>query len=293
MNRAGAPVLTIALALLCTATGSAEQLQRLAVQRFAMSADVARPEVEVPFHIVVTVHVREKVPQLANLVLPILGDLELQGDERAVVSDSGGTTYRENIAVIATHTGEIALAPATLDAIDARDGKAKRYFSNPLRLSVAGGALETVTPAESWLRAAASALALLFGAVVFITLLLVVVLIAIARGKPRASKPAQAEPVTLEVPMPARTPRDDLRDAATSLRAERTRAVALDVRKLVRQMVGANDVETLDDVLRRPASQDPTMRDLLRALERAAFTHDGDVPAAIDSALIALERAAP
>ncbi len=51
---------------------------------------------------------------------------------------------------------------------------------------------------------------------------------------------------------------------------------------MVREMVGANDAETLADVLRRIAPEERHMRALLFALERAAFTHDADLDRAID-----------
>ncbi len=51
---------------------------------------------------------------------------------------------------------------------------------------------------------------------------------------------------------------------------------------MVREMVGASDEETLADVLRRIEPEERPMRALLVALERAAFTHDGDLGVAID-----------
>jgi hypothetical protein len=115
------------------------------------------------------------------------------------------------------------------------------------------------------------------------------------RRRPAAVRVAAA-PVTPVVPnaivpqAPARSARDRLQDALTVLRAERTRAAAVRVRSLVWSMVGASDGETLGDVLRRPDATEPAMRDLLRALERGAFTYEEDLPAAIDGACNALER---
>ena len=62
------------------------------------------------------------------------------------------------------------------------------------------------------------------------------------------------------------------------------------VRGAVWAMVGANDGETLGDVLKRPEAEG-AFRDLLIALERAAFTYDLDLPAAVNDACLALERA--
>ena len=49
------------------------------------------------------------------------------------------TEYRETIAVVAHQGGTIAIPPAYLDAIDARDGK-PNGFSNDLTLRIAGPA---------------------------------------------------------------------------------------------------------------------------------------------------------
>jgi hypothetical protein len=61
------------------------------------------------------------------------------------------------------------------------------------------------------------------------------------------------------------------------------------VRHVVREMVGADDAETLADVLAKAKGDEP-LRTLLRALERAAFTYDSDLQPAIDAALAQLER---
>ena len=85
-------------------------------------------------------------------------------------------------------------------------------------------------------------------------------------------------------------PKARLREALAVLRADRTRAGAMRARSIVRRMVGATDAETLADVLRRPLATDRDMRDLLRALERAGFTHNADLGVAIAAAIAQLER---
>ncbi len=119
----------------------AQSLQRLTVTQLTLSADAVSPKVEVPFDLIVTAHVRERVSELRNLDLPILAEVELLGDEHSVVSNASGTTYTERVRVVAHHSGVITIEPATLDAIDPRDGKAKRYSSNSLSLSVGGGVI--------------------------------------------------------------------------------------------------------------------------------------------------------
>jgi hypothetical protein len=133
-GRTAAALALSAVAVTATALSvSAQSLARLTVQSFVLSTDNPRPRLDVPFHLIVTLHVRERVTQIANLELPMLADLELLGDERETVSGTNGTQYRETITVVAHRAGPIAIAPATLQAIDARDGM------KPVRDSASSG----------------------------------------------------------------------------------------------------------------------------------------------------------
>ncbi|HTU70942.1 MAG TPA: hypothetical protein VMF11_11550 [Candidatus Baltobacteraceae bacterium] len=256
---------------------SAQSLQRVTVTALTLSADTLTPHVEAPFHLVITAHVRERVSEFDNLDLPILAELELLGDEHGVVAAAGGTTYREVITVVAHHSGSITVAPVTFDAIDARDGKAKRYFSNSLTLHVAG--LLPLAPSYHGSNALLPALLVAAALLAFVVLR-------------RRRVPPSAPVITLARPVPvvAADPRAMLREALGVLRAQRNRVGAMRARSTVRRMVGASDAETLNDVLRRPAASTPDLRDLLRALERAGFTHDADLSAAIAAAIAQLER---
>ncbi|MGA7094228.1 MAG: hypothetical protein WBX23_09360, partial [Candidatus Cybelea sp.] len=118
----------------------AQSLQRLTVESFVLSSDTAAPKIDTPFHLTVTLRVRERVARIDNLDLPILAQLELLGDERETASGPRGTLYRESITVVAHDGGALTIAPATFQAIDARDGKPKQWFTNELRLRVMGGA---------------------------------------------------------------------------------------------------------------------------------------------------------
>jgi hypothetical protein len=286
MARLGA----LALALVAFATTlaplRAEQLQRLTVTQLVLSADTVEPKLEVPFHLIVTAHVRERVQSFQNLDLPILAEVELLGDEHAVSAGPDGTTYKEVIAVVAHHTGSITIAPATLDAIDARTGKPTRFSSNPLTIAVGGGVLKPTFDgvAFGWRMVRALFFAACAGAFALIFVLLF--RHRFARGTRVVRLPA-ATPVA---PRPQPRPREILRDALTTLRAERTRATAMRVRHVARSMVGASDTETLDDTLRRPLAAETGMRELLITLERAAFTYESDLQTAIAGAISALER---
>jgi len=286
-------------ALLCwllrPSTAQAEPLQRLTVTSFTLSADTTKPEQEVPFHLIVALHVRENVPQIDNITLPVMVDVEVLGDERTTQAGPGGTDYRETIAVVAHHSGKIALAPAGLQAIDARDGKAKQYFTNSLALDVAGvslsGPAAESNPLLDQLGGLVRGLALW---AVSVGALIVLVVLLLRRRPAVLAAPAVAvaAPVPVAAPPAARvrSRRDQFGDALTVLQADRNRPTAVRVRGVVWGLIGASDGATLADVLRTPAAGEPRMADVLRALERAAFTYDADLGAAIDGACAALER---
>jgi hypothetical protein len=285
-GRAGAFAL-ILVACVTLAPLRAQSLQRLTVTQLTLAADTTTPHIEVPFHLIVTAHVRERITELDNLDLPILAELELLGSERTTVASRGGSTYREIITVVAHHSGAITIAPVTLDATSAVSGKNFRYSSNSLTLHVAGPGAAIAAAGDAWqgLRALLSALlrlALILAGLVGIAFLVATLV---------RRRPAPLPVVTLAPPTPVvRDPQTSLREALAILNRDRTRAGAMRARHIIRAMVGASDAETLADVLRRPLATDPEVRNLLRALERAGFTHDADVPAAVAAAIAQLER---
>jgi hypothetical protein len=266
---------------------------RLNVQSFTLSADSARPRVDQPFHLIVALRVRQRVGQVANLELPMLADVELLGDERQTISTPNGTQYREIITVVAHRSGAIAFAPATLQAIDARDGKPKQWYTNgttvyvsgistPVLRHEAGLLLQRIATLLRWLLWLVGAAAIA-----------AVVVVLLRRRRERVIAEPVYEPFLAPEPAPPvaeRSRRGQFEDALTVLRAERTRASAVSVRAAIWRMLGAGEGETLGDVLRRPDSSKPVMRDLLIALERSAFTYDSDLRGAIEDACAALER---
>ena len=275
------------LAGLAGAPSAAQTLQHLTVQSFVLSADTAQPRVDTPFHLIVTLRVRERVGAIDNLELPVLAQLELLGDERTLQSGASGTVYRETITLVAHHAGDVAIAPAILQAFDVRDKRAEQYYSNALTLHVAAAPGQTIVQGA---RATASVARFVLQLSIWVlgiscAAALVVLLF---RQRP-APVPSPAQTVAAPPPVVReRTPRDRLTDALTVLRAERTRAAALRVRALVWGLLGASDGETLADVLHRPEASDPKTRTLLVALERAAFTHDDDLAPALNDACDAL-----
>jgi hypothetical protein len=285
--------LAFALGALFPAVVGAAPLQRLTVTSFTLTSDTAKPELEVPFHLIVSLHVREMVPEIDNLILPVMVDVEPQGDSRMTQAGPSGTDYRETITVVAHHTGKISLAPATLQVIDARDGKAKQYSTNSLTLVVVGATIPTapdeVTPVL-WNIGRQLLGWFLIWAIGIGAIVLIVVLLARRRPQSAPAPVGAPPPPAPRPPMPMRTRRERLQDALTVLRAERNRPTAVRVRTVVWELIGASEGETLADVLRRPEAADPRMAVVLRALERAAFTYDDDVAPAIEAACEALER---
>ena len=290
MVRRAAALAFVAAFLASAGSASAQGLARLTVLSFTLASDTNVPRIEVPFHLIVTLRVRERVSQIANINLPMLAQLELLGDERETVTGPRGTQYRETITVVAHQAGGIAIAPATLQAIDARDGKPKEWYTNGLTLHVGGAAPHVLRDALQLVRAIALALFwVLLWLVGIGCIVLAAVLLFRRRRRPAVATyaPPPAPPPT---PIIERSRREQAEDALAVLRTERSRPAAVAVRSAIWRMVGASDGETLGDVLRRPESHDEIMRQLLIALERSAFTYDDDLPRAIDDACSALER---
>lgn len=274
---------------MCVLPASAQSLQRLTVTQLTLSASTTNPRIEVPFDIIITAHVRERVTELQNVDLPVLGDLlELLGDQRETVADANGTAYTERLRVVAHHSGTIIIPPVTLDAIDARNGRPSRFSSNSLTLQVQGPALATTVAenASSFAHAVIRIVQWLAGiAIVVIVLRLIYT---------RRRVPVAAEPLPPPQPVasPAAQPsaQERLQGARDELRRSPTRTAVVHVRALVRSMVGAGEKETLDDVLRRTSPSEVRMRSLLRSLERAAFTHEADFQPALDDVMQRLEE---
>ncbi|HVN68894.1 MAG TPA: hypothetical protein VMU38_04455 [Candidatus Binatia bacterium] len=287
-RRAAAAIAAFALAAVA-GIASAQTLARLTVESFVLAADTNAPQVDVPFHLILTLRVRERVTSVENLNLPVLAELELLGDERETTSGSRGTEYRETIAVVAHRAGAIAIGPATLEAVDARDGKAKEWSTNGLTLHVAGAAPQTLKDGASAIEAGAIVFArtLLVG---FGIVAVVVAAVLLLGRRPRPAPIVVPPPVTVEAPVRRRSPQEQAGDALVVLRAERSRPSAVAVRAAMWRMVGAGEGETLGDVLGRRDIREGTLRELLIALERSAFTYDDDLPAAIEDACGALER---
>lgn len=270
------------LALLCASAALAQTaLPRLHVISLTLRSDTVTPRLEVPFHLIIAAHFSETLSSVDFVVLPPLSELEDLGDERRTVAGPHGTDFTETLTVIAHHTGIIHLAPAYLDAIDARTHKPNRYSSNDLSIHVSGAAL--LDP----FAAVRSFFALALKVVAVLCALLVIALIFLRR-----KRGAPVAPPAAAVPAPAATPprtlHDEVREALAELRVRRDRAAVLRARDRLWRMIGAREGETLGDVLTRVSA--PQLGPLLRTVERAAFIQDAYREGAVDDMILALER---
>lgn len=266
-----------ALCLLLCAAVRAQEYQRLHVRSFTLSSDAANPQLERPFHVALTIRVSERLSQLENVFLPTFDGAEELGDVRQIAQSASGTTYRETLTLVAHTRGVLTISSGYLDAIDARDGKAKRFISNSLRLPVGGGAVSAVWGA---LRTAA---------IVAVDLLLVAAALFVVAAlfwRRRRALPPQA-PVPEPAPQPeiAPPPQNDVDDAFERLRLYRDRKSVLNLRAALWRDAGAQNGETLSDVLRRPAASEDRMRRLLMVVERAAFIEEARLHEAIEEVL--------
>ncbi len=259
-----------------TGTSHGELLQRFHVLGFRVTSDTPHPRVGVPFHVTLTVQVRERVTQLQYVSLPTFSGLDnLGGRHRLIHVRGDGTIYSETLTLVAHAPGPVAIGSASLDAVDLHDGKTKRFISNNLILRVIGTA-----PPNAQVR---NVLLIILG-----LLLLAAVILAVFR--PRRHRATASDPAQSLINDPSPAPEIDLAEALANLRARRDRTSVLHVREALRSIAGASESETLGDLLQHAPAHDEDLRRMLIAIERAAFIHDTRLQQAIDGALSAKEH---
>ena len=259
----------LALALVSTAFAQAQQLQRLHVRSFTLSSDAARPRIDVPFNVTLTIRVAENV-DLQNVFLPAFAGPEELGDVRQQNRGRSGTLYRETLTLVSHVPGPLIIGSAYLDAIDARDGKPKRFVSNDLHLNIPGPVLNRRRPdrAIAW------------------TVLAAIGVLSLLYFRRRNAPARQATP--LQPPPPANAAPADphpLEAALSELRVRRDRSGVMRVRSALWHIAGACEGQTLAAVLEQPPAVDENLRRMLVAVERAAFIEDRGLEAAIDDVL--------
>ncbi len=266
----------------------AQSLARLHVRSFEMTADRSDVRVGETVHLRITALLGGRIDRLNNVTLPDLSGFDLLGDERSCYPDTdGGTRCVEVMAISPQQTGDLTIAPATLDAIDARTGKASRFATGNITIRVEA---DPDTWLSSWLSAVGSVfwpLLRLAGIVVLAALALGA--IAWAFGRPRAAPaPLAATPAVAAAQPPAS---DDFGLLIARLAAEPTRANVVAVREALWRRIGAHPDETFGDLLARKAhGEDRELLATMRAIERAAFCEQERLVEAIQDALRALHR---
>lgn len=257
----------------------AQALPRVHVLSLTLRSDVRSPQVGRPFHLIISGRLREQLGSVDFVVLPNLAELEPLGDERHAIATARGTAFSETLTVVARRAGQVHIGSAYLDAVDPRDQKPKRYYSNDLTLTVGGAA-----PLQNGAGSLAAFLARLVAGLFLV----------FAAGwiflKRRAPVRAVADIPAIETPLPPPSPSaDELSSAFADLKRNRDRDAVMRLRFALWKNAGATGGETLGDLLARNGARG-SLQSALRTTERAAFIEDAQLSAAVEHAIAALER---
>ncbi|HEV2737841.1 MAG TPA: hypothetical protein VGU66_04595 [Candidatus Elarobacter sp.] len=272
----GRAAVGLAAAALLTATAGAASLRTLHVDALSMRADRVHVAVGEVFHLAIHVRVRENVAALDELVVPDVGTMKLEGDERNVTSSPAGTDVVETLTLEPTVAGAFTFKGAYLDAIDARTRKPSRFSANPVRIVVDAPAPVSVAGVDAAWRLVllaglvAGGLALIGGGLVLVVAL---------RRRAQPVVPVVA-PVPPAPAPPPRTPRTDVEDALRAYRTAPGQAALTRLRGALFVAAGTNAGATLRDAL--AATSDGALRAALIAAERTAFgpAHERDAASA-------------
>jgi hypothetical protein len=254
-------------------TACAQALESLHVRNFSLATDRTSVREGEPFHLTISAHVDEEVLELDNVTLPNLTGFESLGDERRCSASARGTDCVEILTLDGTQAGTHTLGPVTLDAVDGRSGRASRFATNSVVVTVEGAS-----------GLSGLARSMIVGALVGLATA------ALWWGFVRRRRtPAAPPPPVVIAPPPvavAPDPASRYRDLVAALEREPSRARAFDVRAELRRRAGAGAEETLGDLEARGALLGrPGDLAALRAIERAAFCEDSSVERAVREAI--------
>jgi hypothetical protein len=245
-------------------TASAQGLRRLHVDALSMRADQTRLQVHQVFHLAIHTHVRERVTALDEVVVPDVGTMQLEGDERRVTQSPNGTDVVETLTLEPVAGGTYTFKGAYLDAIDARTGKPSRFSSNPVTVVVEGPSIGTETYRQL-LDIVLTVLAVLLAGAIVVTGLVWY----LRRRQPRMPAAPTAEAAAPPLPEPPRTPRDAVAEALRAYRSSPANGSLTALRASLFEAAGTSPGATLRDALR--ATDDRALRAALTAAERTAF----------------------
>jgi hypothetical protein len=240
----------------------AQALRALHVDALSMRADRTQLQVGQVFHLAIHARVRERVAALDELVVPDVGTMKLEGDERHVTSSAAGTDIVETLTLEPTESGSFTFNGAYLDAVDARTGKPSRFSANPVRVVVAKPVAGVLYPNAVQLLAEALVVVLMAGAVAGAILVALVLMLRRRRVPP---VPAPAGPPAV----PQRTPRDAVAAALRAYRAAPANGSLTQLREALFDAAGAVRGATLRDAL--SSTPDRALHVALTAAERTAF----------------------
>jgi hypothetical protein len=264
-RRLGAALAAVAALLAVVPALPASALRTLHVDALSMRADRSHVRVGQVFHLAIHARVRERVGALDELVVPNVGTMLLEGDERHVGTATDGTDVVETLTLEATQPGTYTFNGAYLDAVDARNGKPSRFSANAVRVVVEprGG-----SPAEGYRPSARLiATAALAGGIAIAALAGVVALL---RARRRAQRPVSAPTAEPNVAAPPpRTPREEVAEALRAYRSAPAMRALMRLRAALFAAAGVNAGATLRDAL--AATSDRALRAALGAAERTAF----------------------
>ena len=251
-----------ALGLALAAPANAQGLRTLQVDALGMHADRTQLRIGQVFHLAIHVHVRERVTALDELVVPNVGTMQLEGDERHVTGSAAGTDVVETLTLEPTAAGAYTFNAAYLDAIDARTGKPTRFSANPVRVVVEGAGVSYPGPAGFWRDLGEVVIA---GAAAGTVVVVAIALIRARRRRP----PAPVAPQPVVPPAPPRAPRDEVADALRAYRSAPANESLIRLRGALFAAAGAPPGATLRDAL--AVTRDGPLRAALAAAERTAF----------------------
>ena len=266
-----------ALIVALAGVAAAQTLPRLHVTALGMHADRKAVIAGAPFHVTIYVHVAEARARLDELVLPTLSNAVELGDEQRREPRADGTDFYQTLTLTANFPGEAHLTPAYIDAVDPATGKALRFSSDPLTLTVTPG-----TPIDAVSRSAGAmlgSLAAMAGGIVAIVIVLLVLVRVVRRPRRRTTETVRAPVETPDTP--SALPSDDpLRDAIALVRSRGDDAAMDTLRIVLFARAGLGTGATLADAIREVGARDPQLVRTLGAAERARFAPAADRPAA-------------
>jgi len=262
--RRGVALALVAAALALGAPAAAQGLRTLQVDAFGMHADRTHLRIGEVFHLAIHVHVHERVTALDELVVPNVGTMQLEGDERRVTGSPTGTDVVETLTLEPAAGGTYTFNAAYLDAIDARTGKPTRFSAEPVRVVVDSPVPSYPRPG-TLSRFARETVVVGAGVVT-----VVIVGIALYRmRRRRATAPVFAAPPVAARLVPPRTPRDEVADTLRVYRSAPANGSLVRLRGALFAAAGAQPGATLRDAL--GVTRDLPLRTALGAAERTAF----------------------